>query len=287
LEASGRNYDISARAVFEALGEPLQDLDDWNCCGATAYMSVREFSSFAVTARNLALAEREGHDILTACPACYTCLLKCSKYCKDDKVLLSQIAIALRETGMDFHNRVRVRHILDVLHNDIGHRRLQEKARYPLSGMRIAPYYGCQVTRPYAEFDDPEFPTAMDKILKWVGAEVVDFPLKARCCGGMMSTSAPQVAMPLIKKLLNTAIEQGADAIAVACPMCYFNLDAYQKDLSNGRVFNVPIVYFTQLVGLSFGIAPEKLGLEMGMISAKPLLAKLRETTAATARREV
>jgi heterodisulfide reductase subunit B len=277
LEASAKPYDLSTRAVCAALGIKLTELEDWNCCGATAYMSVRELKSFAISARNLALAEPLGNDILTACPACYLVLNKTYHYCQEDKALREKLTGALSAAGLPFENKVRVRHILDVVHNDVGEARVREKVVRPLAGLKVAPYYGCQISRPLAEFDDAEFPMTMDAILKWAGAQVLDYPLKAKCCGGMMMSTEERVSLELVKKLLDLAYERGADCIAVACPMCQVNLDAYQDRVSklNGRTYAMPTVFFTQLLGMAFGLPEGQLGLRMGITPTDSVLAKV------------
>ena len=277
LEASAKPYDMSTRAVCRALGVELVEIDDWNCCGATAYMSVRELKSFAISARNLALAEPLGNDILTACPACYLVLNKAHHYCEDDPRLKAKLTAALGAAGLAFKNTSRVRHILDVFHNDLGEALVRSKVTRPLKGLKVAPYYGCQVSRPLAEFDDAEFPVSMDNVLRWAGAEVVDFPLKAKCCGGMMMSTEEKVSLELVKRLLDLAYDRGADCIAVACPMCQVNVDAYQDRVSklNGRTYAMPTLFFTQLLGAAFGLPESELGLRMGIVPTDAILAKV------------
>jgi heterodisulfide reductase subunit B len=277
LEASAKPYDISTRAVCEALGVELVELEDWNCCGATAYMSVRELKSFAISARNLALAEPLGNDILTACPACYLVLNKTHHYCQDDARLRGKLMAALGEAGLPFGNSVRVRHILDVFHNDVGEELVRAKVVRPLRGLKVAPYYGCQISRPLAEFDDAEFPTTMDRILEWAGVEVVDFPLKAKCCGGMMMSTDERVSLELVKRILDLAYDRGADCVAVACPMCQVNLDAYQDRVSklNGRKYAMPTMFFTQLLGMALGLPANRLGLHMGIVPTDAVVSKV------------
>ena len=277
LEASAKPYDMSTRAVCAGLGADLVELDDWNCCGATAYMSVQELKAFALSARNLALAETLGNDILTACPACYLVLNKTNHYCQDDPELMGKITKALGAAGLEFKNKVKVRHILDVIHNDIGEEAVRSKITKPLAGLKVAPYYGCQVSRPLAEFDDAEFPETMDNILRWAGAEVVDYPLKARCCGGMMMSTKEESCLVLVKRLLDLAYDRGADCVAVACPMCQVNLDGYQDRVSklNGRSYSMPTIFFTQLLGMAMGLPESQLGLKMGIVPTDAVVAKV------------
>lgn len=264
LTVSNKPYDTSVRSLMAALCAPIEELHDWNCCGATAYMSVRETRAFVISARNLALTERAHHEqLLTACSACYTTLNKTNHYLAENEPLRVKVRGALGAAGLSYSGGVRVRHVLDVLVNDIGKEAIQAKVTRPLEGLKIAPYYGCQITRPYSTFDDPERPDAMDHLLSWVGAQPVDYSLKTSCCGGMLMTTSPAVALGLVKSLLANATAKGADLIATACPLCQINLEAYQGKVNNtyGTNYTVPVAYFTQVVGLAVGLQPSSLGL--------------------------
>src|SRR3990170_2962650 len=191
LKGSAKAYEESLLAVFETLGEGLDELDDWNCCGATAYSSVDEKKAFTLAARNLALAEvgTQGSasvDLVAPCAGCYLVLLKTQRYLKEYAAVGERVDGALQAGGLRYDGRVRVRHPLDVLVNDIGVERIAAAVTRPLGGIRVACYYGCQVLRPYATFDDPHKPTSLDRLMEAVGAEPIDWPLKMRCCGGSL-----------------------------------------------------------------------------------------------------
>ncbi len=284
-EVSNKAYDTSARNVSKALGANLVELEDWNCCGATNYMSVRELRSFAVSARNLALAEKanaqnpspngNGHDLVTVCSACYTTLNKTNKYLEEDAKLKAKVNDALSAVGLTYTGAVRVRHLLDVIVNDIGVENVAAKAKVKLNGLRVAPYYGCQLTRPYATFDDAENPTTMDRLFRALGAEVVDYPVKARCCGGMLMTTAQPVALKLAGSLLDSAVKNGAHCVVTCCPLCHFNLDAYQGDVNRlmGTNLSMPVLFFTQLLGVALGLSRKDILLGKEMVSAEKMLA--------------
>lgn len=278
LEVNNKGYDVSSRAVAEALDIKLTELEDWNCCGATAYMSVAEKESFALAARNLAIAEKEKKELVTVCNACYTVLSKTNHYMKDDPKLANDIKEALQAANLSYNNTVKVRHLLDVLVNDIGEKTIKEKVIKPLNGFKVAPYYGCLISRPHGTFDDPEFPVTLDKLLTWVGASPVNFPTKTKCCGGMLMTTSPEVGKKLTKSILESAVTNEADCIATTCPLCHINLEAYQGEINStfGTNFHVPIVYFTQLVGLALGIDKNKLMIKNNLISSKKLLNSVR-----------
>ena len=284
-EVSNKAYDTSARNVSRALGVNLVELEDWNCCGATNYMSVRELRSFAVSARNLALAEKaqagkpsangNGHDLVTVCSACYTTLNKTNKYLEEDAKLKARVQDALSAAGLTYTGAVKVRHLLDVIVNDVGVESVAAKAKVRLDGLRVAPYYGCQLTRPYATFDDAEHPTTMDMLFRALGAEVVDYPVRARCCGGMLMTTAQPVALKLAASLLDVAAKNGANCIVTCCPLCQFNLDAYQGDANRllGSSLSMPILFFTQLLGVALGLSRSDIMLGKEMVPAGKVLA--------------
>ena len=278
LQSAGRPYDESLRAVFRVLGVPLKELEDWNCCGATMYMSVDEPTSLAISARNLALAERNGGANLVApCSACYTVLLKTNRFLRDSPELKAKVDRILGEVGLSCKLAVKVRHPLDVLVNDVGIETIAQAARSSLGGLPFAPYYGCQIVRPERGFDDPEYPTTMDALLERLGAKAVYFPMKTRCCGGMLMTTFPDVSLQLVKELLECATQNGGRCVVTTCPLCQVNLEAYQKRINRkfGTAFDVPVLVFTQLLGLALGCPEEELGLQRNLVPLKTELVPL------------
>jgi len=272
LEFSGKPYDMSLRAVFRALGIGLRELEDWNCCGATMYMSVDEALSMAVSARNLALAERAGfRDLIAPCSACYTVLVKTNRFLKESSDLQAKVDHLLGQVGMKYSLSVKVRHPLDVLVNDVGVDAIASAAKRSLEGVAFAPYYGCQIVRPERGFDDSEFPSAMDTLFQRLGGHAVYFPLKTRCCGGMLMTTFPDVCLQLVKDLLECAAENGAECITTTCPLCQVNMEAYQKKVNKrfGTGYQVPVMYFTQLLGYALGCSEKELGLDKNLVSWK------------------
>jgi len=277
LQSTGRAYKESFLAVFAALGIPLQELEDWNCCGATAYMSISELKSFALSARNLALARRQGNndasgvDLIVPCAACYLGLNKAQHYLQEAPLIREKVRMALQAAGLEYDDHVRIRHPLDVLVHDVGPQKIADRVTQSLGGMRVACYYGCQIVRPYAEFDDQHAPTAMDAILKAVGAETVDWPLKTRCCGGSLTGTVQDVGLRLSYILLKEAKKRGCDAIATACPLCQFNLECYQRQMSRHYEDSVdmPVAYFTQIMGVALGASRRELGLQRLFVPLK------------------
>jgi len=263
VSATANIYADSIRAVAPALGLELEELEDWNCCGATAYMSVKELMSFSISARNLALAEGKHRDVVTPCSACYTVLNKTNHYFAEYPELRKKIGEALEAGGLSYSGNVRVRHLLDVVVNDVGYERIASLAKRKLTGLKVAPYYGCQIVRPETGFDDPDEPTTMNKLVEALGAECVDYRMKTACCGASLMGTQEQLALRLCKNLLLDAEHRGAHCLVTTCPLCQMNLDIYQGKVNRlfKTKFNLPIVYFTQLIGVSLGIPLGELGL--------------------------
>jgi heterodisulfide reductase subunit B len=263
LHATGIAYDKSMRAVFTKLGSELAELEDWNCCGATAYMSVQKTVAFAVSARNLALAEKAGDDVVAPCSACYYALKHTREGMAEDPELRSQVDAALAAGGLATDLTVGVRHPLEVLLTDIGVERLVAAQTHSLEEYRPACYYGCQIVRPFAAVvEDPELPMSMERLFTALGAKPIDYPPKVRCCGGMLVATFPEVADDLGKDLVEWAREGEANCIVTVCPLCQSNLDLIN---TNGASHPMPVLYFTQLIGLAIGCTPEEVGMQHGL----------------------
>jgi heterodisulfide reductase subunit B len=268
-------YDTSARAVAQVLDMELIELDDWNCCGSTPYTVVDELSAFCCCARNLALAEKRGFDLVAACSDCYLILNRTDQHFKEYPEIKIKINEALAAGGLEYHGTVKVRHILDVFANDVSMEDIKAKVKVDLGGLKVAPYYGCQVVRPTPNFDDPEYPQSLERIIDSLGAQSINYPLKTRCCGGSLILSEEDIALGLMHKLLDNALVNGADCIVTVCPFCQLNLDAYQSMVNKKfkTNFNLPILFFTQLMGIAFGIEGKAVGLKYNIVPANKVLA--------------
>jgi len=273
LKGIGRAYEESLLPVFQALDVKLEELEDWNCCGATAYMAVDEVKACVMASRNLAMAEKLGHkEMLAPCSACYLVLNKTKHYLHESPAVRGVIEKALAEVNMTYSGNTPVRHPLDVMVRDIGLDEIKKHIKRPLTGLKVAAYYGCQIVRPYATFDDQYNPTTMDQLLEALGCTLVPFPLKTRCCGASLTGTLPEPGLFCTKLILAEAIKRGADVIATVCPLCQFNLDGYHdKIAAKWGDCRIPTVYFTQLMGLAFGLDERTLGLHRGFIAMKPL----------------
>jgi heterodisulfide reductase subunit B len=269
-KASGKGYDESLEAVFHRLGVEREELEDWNCCGATMYMSVDEYQAFAMAARNLALAERQAENndvesvLLTPCAACYAVLNKTHHYLETYPEVRRRITGALSAAGLTYQGSVRIRHPLDILVNEVGLETITRAVKRPLQGVKIACYYGCLLLRPYASFDNPYHPVTMDHLMEAIGAEAVDWPLKARCCGGALTGTINEIGVRLSYIILSEALRMGAEVIATACPFCQFNLECFQQDMQRKYQLKrvIPVAYFSQLLGVALGCSEREVGLQ-------------------------
>lgn len=279
LKCSGRAYEESMLPVFESLGLPLKELPDWNCCGATAYMSVDQQAAFLLALRNLALAERHSGNgdgpvhLVAPCAACYLALIKVQHRIAEHPEVARETAEDLAEVGLEYSGRVRVRHPLEVLIHDVGLDRIRSGVRAPLHGVRVACYYGCLLVRPYQDFDDAYRPVTLDRLAEALGAEPVDWPLKTRCCGATLTGTLHEMGARLTVLLVEEAVRRGATVMATACPLCQFNLDCYQPKSRAGGT-KLPILYFTQLLGLALGIPAKRLGLGRHLVPLGPVPAE-------------
>jgi heterodisulfide reductase subunit B2 len=279
LDATAKPYGESVRAIAGTLGMELAEVDDWNCCGATAYMSVNEVLSFCLSARNLSQAAKSGGTLVTPCSACYTNLRKTEVYLKEFPEVREKVDTALAEAGMRYSGGVVTKHLLQAVVEDVGLDRVRSAVKHPLRGIRIAPYYGCQIARPYGIEDDQDDPKMMDFLIEALGATPTPYPMKTFCCGGSLMGTKEDVALKLCHNLLLCAEKDQADCIAVTCPLCQINLDAYQGAVNRkfGTNFNLPILYFTQLMGMAFGVGSTELGLPRCIVPAGALAGRIAQ----------
>ncbi len=273
LEKIALSYNQSTQETTKKLGVELKELDDWNCCGATAYFHVDEILAYTLCARNLAMAEKENLDLVAPCSACYKNTFFTNKYLKEDPDMADHINVALQEDDLHFSGSISVRHLIEVFTEDVGMEEISERVSQPLKDLRVAPYYGCQIVRPRKDGEEIEQPDFFENLLSAMGAEPVDFALKTRCCGGSLLISSREAALSMIHMLLKNAEDSGAAVIATACPLCQLNLECYQNQVNQeyGTNFSTPVVYFTQLLGLAFGIPNKRLGIGSELIAATPL----------------
>lgn len=279
LETMAGSYHVSAVEVAERLGVELEEIEDWNCCGATAYSSVDELLAQVLSTRNLAIAESAGRtDVVAPCAACFKNLFFANQHMLDDSDLAEHMNYALEADDLHYGGGVRVHHLLGLFTDEVGLDAIKAKVVAPFEGLKAAAYYGCQITRPMKPGDtmnDIEDPHFFEDLLEALGADVVPFPRRLQCCGASLIATARKAALSMLRSLLESAEAAGADVIATACPLCQINLEAYQREVNHehGTDFKMPIMYFTQLMGLALGSSPKKLGIGSEVVPVDKVLA--------------
>ena len=263
-EGSAAHLDTSVRAIAPKLGIELEDLEDWNCCGASVgHIEGGALPNAALTGRNLANAEKQGaQDVMTPCAACYLNTHGVNEKIKEDVNMRRKVNDALSAADMSYDADLQVRHACEVLVNEVGIDGIKEQVTNPLEGLKVAGYVGCQTVRPFANtdsggkydtYDDPEF---LDNFVEACGAEAVDYDVKTSCCGGSVSVMSPDKTMHLIKKIVQAAVDAEADVIATPCPLCQTNVEMYQDEINKqfGTDFKIPVVFYSQLMAVAFGM---------------------------------
>ncbi len=274
LEGSSREYDISTRLFAKMLDISLEEIDDWTCCGATAAESHSSLLSYVLPARTLALAEKmEGSDqIMVPCSACYLNLKKTCEKIRTDRQVLEKINIALAQDNLELKSNIEVRHFLDIVSRDIDIEKIKGKIANPMTGLKIAPYYGCQCLRPFVVFDDPEQPRTMEPLIEACRAQVFEWDMAAQCCGASNTSTKPEAGQALVTKILKAA--KGADAILTVCPMCQMNLESAQKKISRdqGMDLEIPVLFLPQFLCLAMGSTAREAGLELNLSNTEELI---------------
>ncbi len=274
LHSTARDYDMSFQLVCRKLGIELQEIPHWVCCGASPAHVTSHLLSVALPCKNLVLAEEMGLDTVVApCAACFNRLRIAQQEVAEDSQLRKEVEDVL---GKPAAGKVEVKHPLQIITDDIGLAKVGKMVRRELQGLKIASYYGCLLVRPLntVGFDDPEDPQCMDRLVSTLGGEAVPWAFKTECCGASFSLSETDIVLELSGEILNEALEAGAECILVACPLCQSNLDLRQKGIEKkyGKKFNLPIIYFTELLGLALGMSMRELGLSRHIVNPSKLL---------------
>ncbi|MDP2939905.1 MAG: CoB--CoM heterodisulfide reductase iron-sulfur subunit B family protein [Candidatus Omnitrophota bacterium] len=274
LHSTAKEYDLSTKEVAKALGIELVEIPDWVCCGATPAHITMHLLSLALPVKNLILAKKmDSYEVVTCCAACFSRLKIANKFMQEDPVHREKVE---KIVGQQYRGEVSVRHFLDVLVNIFGLKNIGERVTKKINGLKVACYYGCLLTRPpeVTGLDDLEDPHLIDDLMKTIGVEPVEWPYKTECCGASFSLTKTDIVLKLSCDILQMAHDEGAQAIVVACPLCQSNLDLRQTMINKKykKSFNMPIFYFTQLLGLALGIEPNKLGFNKHIVNPMPLL---------------
>jgi len=276
--STARDMHESCLAVSKALGIELNEIEGWTCCGASsAHQTDRELAASLASA-NLLKASRMGMDMVVTCAACYNRSKVANYEIINSEGMRQAVAESLGET---YDGSVPVKHFVEILLKDVGVAALRKKIVRPLTGLKAAAYYGCYLVRPpeATNFDDPENPTILERLIEATGAENVEWSGKVDCCGGMQNLTRTEITIRRSAAVIDMALAAGAQCIVVACPMCQISLDVRQADMEKllGKKYNMPIVYLTQLVGLALGISPDKLGFDKLMVDPAVVLKAAKE----------
>ncbi len=271
--SSSEEYGTSVLRVSQEIGPEIEEIHDWNCCGASSAHATNHKLSTALSIRNISLAEKDGiKEILAPCPMCSQRLIISQKDIEDDEKLKKEVEDAIE---MPCNGGVKVSNYLEIIKNYCMDE-IADNLKKPPKDLKIASYYGCLLVRPpkVLMFDDPEDPKSMDEIVKAIGAKPVEWEFKTNCCGGGFTLSRTDVVLKLTNDILEGAEEAGADAIAVACPMCHANLDMRQKKIEKeyNRKYSIPIIYISQLIGLALGLEHEQLGLKKHFVGTESVV---------------
>jgi heterodisulfide reductase subunit B2 len=272
LTGTGKEYGLSLQKVLDKLNVQLEELNDWSCCGATSAHATNHVLSVALSARNLLIAQKQKlSEIFAPCAACYNRLIIAMHEIETNPVIEKKAAELL---GEKISQKISILNMIEFIER-IGVEKISENKKVDLSGLKVACYYGCLLVRPFniTHFDDAEEPQSMEKIIKATGAETVDWNFKTECCGGAHSIAHKEIVVDLSKKIIDDAKRHDADLIVVACPMCHSNLDMRQKAMKDTEA--MPVLYLSEFLGLSFGIKPKELGIDLHFVSADSLLEKI------------
>ncbi|MBI5248202.1 MAG: CoB--CoM heterodisulfide reductase iron-sulfur subunit B family protein [Desulfomonile tiedjei] len=274
LEGTAKSYDISVRHVCRSLDIQLEEVPTWACCGSSPALKMNRLLSTALSAHNLALAERQNlSDVVAPCPFCFRRLKSAQEEMARDPALRQKVEQTIES---QVNGNLTIHNLLGFLTERVGMKAIGEKIRKPLTGLKLIPYYGCYVVKPPSVtcFDDPANPTSLDEILRAAGGEVLDWDFKSECCGAGLSLSKPEKVCELTGRLVRDAAWRGADAIVVVCQLCQANLDLRQREigLTDKKEYQLPVIYFTELLGLAFGCASEQLGLDRHFVDPLAVL---------------
>lgn len=289
LKDKTKNLDNSTKASADMLGIELEELENWTCCGATYPLTEEKIANIIPQIRILTDVRGAGHSrVTTTCAFCYSTLKRANRAIKIDPVRRKRVNAFLKDDEpvrtykgpnpefKEYNGEIEISHFLEVLRDDIGWDAISLKAQKKLSGLKVAPYYGCKLLRPAKEvdFDDPENPSILENFLRSLGCDVVDIPFKSECCGSYLALSNPDAASRVSHLILKSAVQNGAEAITLSCPLCYYNLDRRQKDIAKRyKGFQqVPILFFTQLLAIALGVDQEVLGLDEHYINPRAVL---------------
>ncbi|MBT9613971.1 MAG: CoB--CoM heterodisulfide reductase iron-sulfur subunit B family protein [Burkholderiales bacterium] len=275
--ASASNYLTSVNSMCKTLDIKLTEIPDWNCCGASiGYAEGGELPRHAMNARNLAMAERElpGQKVVATCAACWLSARETKERLDHNSTMRADANEALKEAGLEYQGKAEVMHMVEVLIEDFGYDELKKHVVKPLEGIKFAGYVGCQTNRPFGiDGESFENPVYLDKLVETMGGEAVAYDQKVTCCGGALAFSEPEKSQKQIKDIVESAYDHGAEMIVTPCPLCQANVEIYQGAVNKryGTKFNIPVLYYSQLMTLAYGGSAKEAGLDGHIIKAPKL----------------
>ena len=277
-KTSASNYMVSVESMCKTLDVKLNEIPDWNCCGASiGYAEGGELPRHIMNARNIALSDEhnKGQDIVATCAACWLGTKETQERISHSGQLLADVNDILKDAGLKYEGKQAVRHMVEVLIDDLGYDELAKPVVKPLDGIKIAGYVGCQTNRPFGiDGESFESPRYLDKLVETVGAEALTkYEEKVTCCGGALAFSEPEKSQAQIKKIIESAYDHGADMIVTPCPVCQMNVEVYQGQINKkyGTKFNIPVVYYSQLMTVAYGGSAKEAGLDGNIVRATQL----------------
>ena len=265
LESAAKEDYMATKAVAKRLGIQIEEINGWTCCGASHVQDIEPLTTLATNARNIALAEEQGLDVLTVCNTCTLMLREAKKELDEDVTKRTQVNNMLAQIGKEYKGTSNITHFLWVLIRDYGLNNLKAKVVKPLTGLRVAEYYGCHILRPQEtmDFEDYQLPTSLFDLITAIGATPIDFSRKLDCCGFHAVYPAHDSVMQMTGSINADAVKEGADCVVTPCPLCQMQLDMFQKEaeqtVSKGK--DMPILHMSQLIGLALGISPKEMGM--------------------------
>jgi heterodisulfide reductase subunit B len=281
IPARSVNYEVSTRKIAEKLGIELVDLPEFGCCGFPV-KSVDYFATLLMAARNIAIAEEKGLDICTLCNGCVVTLAEANHELKNDDELKNKVNKELKKIGKEYKGTIEIKHLARILYEDIGVEKIKETVKYPLDDFKLAAHYGCHYFKPslvYGKFDDPEFPTSLDELVEATGAPPFEYRTKTECCGGGILGISEDIALEMARVKLDDLKERKADAMISICPFCSVMYDSNQKSVEKKfeTEYNLPILYYTQILGLAMGVPSKELEFRRNRVKPKEMLKKFEE----------
>ena len=284
VSVKGLNYELSTRKVAERLGIKFVDILEFSCCGFPLD-SIHHSSAVTLAALNLALAEARGLNIVTLCSACTGYMTEVEKLFSNrtNAKELKCVNAKLKDLGYQYNGGVKVKHFARVLYEDIGLDKLRKLVTKPLTGLKIAPHYGCHYIKPseiFDGFDDPIHPQSLDELIEITGATPVQYRDKLQCCGGGILAIDEETPIKMLKQKLDQIKEANADAMTLVCPFCNIMYDEFQSTVESTfeSEYNLPILYYPQLLGLAMGLDPKKdLAVKKNQVKVTPLLEKIED----------